>query len=300
MKYCFVPTEAVPVVQNVISYWLFLSEQPPQSHLSFTETCNTWNKLKEPPEPFEPEGAGRVHTNLHVNNYIYIKMFIVRPSPPVWRFWVVCIWLHLVTKMCVWVGLECGRNMIAWRLWGLMMVEERNFVFFCKLFTLPGYSGCMCTILRPQGGTLNASSHQNLSLAVRFMDKEASVGEIACTEMAQNYTHRLCVVESELFSWTFAQNRCTNHNHSLNCYFTDSFCAGLQYWKPHPESQRYAERIKLPGWRRAGRLLETCENKNDDDDDDEINVYIIFWLPIATLSCLSLSAENKFMCRAEI
>lgn len=57
----------------------------------------------------------------------------------------------------------------------------------------------MCTILRPQGGTLNASSHQNLSLAVRFMDKEASVGEIVCTEMAQNYIHLLCVVESELF-----------------------------------------------------------------------------------------------------
>lgn len=77
-----------------------------------------------------------------------------------------------------------------------------QFCFFLQTvyFTWLFWMHVMCTILRPQGGTLNASSHQNLSLAVRFMDKEASVGEIACTEMAQNYTHRLCVVESELFS----------------------------------------------------------------------------------------------------
>lgn len=74
-----------------LGYWPFLSEQPapssPQtvqfSLLSFTETRETQKKLKQPPEPFEPGGAERVHANLHVNNYIYIKMFIARPSPPV-------------------------------------------------------------------------------------------------------------------------------------------------------------------------------------------------------------------------
>lgn len=207
MKYCFVPTEAVPVVQNVSPQLLAVFKRAtgtflPPSHLSFTETCKTWNKLKEPPEPFEPEGAGRVHANLHVNNYIYVKMFSVRPSPPVSLFWVVCIWLHLVTKMCVWVelGWNVGGTWLhdvcgVWWWWKRTIL----FLFFFANCLLPGYSGCMCTILRPQVGTLNASSHQNLSLAVRFMDKEASVGEIVCTEMAQNNIHLLCVVESELF-----------------------------------------------------------------------------------------------------
>lgn len=161
------------MVQNVISYWLFLSEQlapsSPPSHLSFTETCKTWNKLKEPPEPFEPEGAGRVHANLHVNNYIYIKMFIVRPSPPVWRFWVVCIWLHLVTKMCVWVelGWNVGGTWLhdvcgVWWWWKRAILF---FVFFCKLFTLPGYSGCMsCARFCVHKGALSMHHHTRIYL----------------------------------------------------------------------------------------------------------------------------------------
>lgn len=59
---------------------------------------------------------------------------------------------------------------------------ERAHIFIVILFwilencLLPGCSAC--TTLRPQGGTLNASSPQSLSVAVRFVGREAAVGEI--------------------------------------------------------------------------------------------------------------------------
>lgn len=100
------------------------------SHLSCTEMAKTWSKLQQPTEPFESRGI-----------YMYIIIFISKGL--LWGCHLLCdffgwfVFGSILWQECVCVrgvGLECGQSMIAWRLWGLMMVEECNFVNCFFLF----------------------------------------------------------------------------------------------------------------------------------------------------------------------